>query len=117
MGRPDPGLRVEQLLSGPCARECLDQRSVGWGFELGANSLPSGATMRLRPPSRVVGQFEFLGVSAVRASLWYQPGGFAVGSASMASTNVDAQAVATSVRYFSLTLSTQPASMTKLSRW
>ena len=37
-------------------------------------------------------------------------------SAFMPSTNVDAQAVATSERYFSLTLSTQPASMTKLSR-
>ena len=37
-------------------------------------------------------------------------------SAFMPSTNVNAQAVATSLRYFSLTLSTQPASMTKLSR-
>jgi hypothetical protein len=92
--------------------------SLGWGVARGILIAlwSAGVTEgRWRSAPRVAAK-PVWGVSAVRASLGYQPGGFAVGSALMPSTNVDAQAVATSVRYFSLTLSTQPASMTKSAR-
>ena len=74
----------------------------------------SASVMRTTFGAQIGRQLRRCGV--LRASLGYQPGGFAAGSASMPSTNVNAQAVATSVRYSSFALSTQPASTTKSSR-
>jgi hypothetical protein len=43
---------VQQSLPPPRSRQGLDQRTSGCGFEVGAGSVPSGATMHLRPPRR-----------------------------------------------------------------
>src|ERR671919_693267 len=45
---------IEHALPAPCPRRASALTSVpsGCGFELGTISLPSGATMRLRPPGR-----------------------------------------------------------------
>jgi hypothetical protein len=46
------GALIKHALPPPSARECLRSVPSGCGFEVGASSLPSGATIRLRPPRR-----------------------------------------------------------------